>query len=269
MKPAAVAALLLLLTAPTRDTIWPKLPAPQRGEWRWRHHEDPQTLAQYRNAEPKRPGTARTTIYLAPNWTRPPMEPETEARLAELCAAFFGRPVKWTEPVRWPKRAYDPKARKLHIAPCIPKLVRALPDDGIFLLALTDRDLRLPRSRFTYGWGSLKHRVGIASTWRIAPDRKPQRKRRRLYGLVLHEATHTLSVPHCTERRCLMNGSLDLEESDRRPLLLCWECRAKLCWNLGLDPRKRYEALAAAWARAGFPEAVRGIREAMALLPQR
>ena len=51
-----------------------------------------------------------------------------------------------------------------------------------------------------------------------------------------------------------MNGAMDLRESDKRPLLLCWECRDKLCWNVELDPLKRYDALAKAWRSAGLPK---------------
>jgi archaemetzincin len=40
-----------------------------------------------------------------------------------------------------------------------------------------------------------------------------------------------------------MNGSNSTEEADSQPLDLCPVCLNKLCWNLGCDPRERYQRL--------------------------
>jgi len=71
--------------------------------------------------------------------------------------------------------------------------------------------------------------------------------------LALHEAHHLLSLPHCTFYRCLMNGALTLKEADGRPAVLCPVCRAKVCWNLGVDPAARERAMADAFAAVGLP----------------
>ena len=52
------------------------------------------------------------------------------------------------------------------------------------------------------------------------------------------------SMHHCTMYECNMCGTNSLAESDRRPLSLCPECVAKLCWATGCDPVKRYRQLA-------------------------
>ncbi len=253
---ATLLAILALLTAVAavaaarRERVDKKLPPPVRGEWRWVHKEKPQTLEQYKAANPVRGTKLRTKIYLLPWSTRPPMESNVHARLRALIEASFGRTVEWLPAQRIPKRAYDHKRRRVDIRACLPSLVKALPNDALFLLALTDRDIRLPKSRYTFGWASMQLRVGICSSWRLRPDRNRTRRRARYFGLALHEATHMISVPHCTERRCLMNGAMDLKEADRRPLHLCWECKAKVCWNLGLDPAKRDANVARAWAAA-------------------
>lgn len=255
---------MLLLAAPSREDVWPDLPPPERGEWRWRHREEHQSLEAYRKSGPRRAAGKRRVLCVLPAWTRPGDErarmPETE----KLLAAFFGRPVRRMEPRPLPKRAYDEERRQYELQALIPFLRRALPDDAAFLLVLTDRGLRLPGARHTDGWGSLEWRVGICSSRRLGDGKK---RARRWHGLVLHEATHMLSVPHCTKRRCLMNGAMDFEESDRRPLLLCWECRSKVCWNAGLDVDERYGALLEAWRGAGFMEAVAMIGRALAVRP--
>jgi archaemetzincin len=262
VKPGALALLLLVLGAPTAEELWPKLPRPQPGEWRWRHAEQPQTLAQYRAADPTRATETRRVVCILPAWTRPGVEAAGMERTEALLAAYFGLPVRRLAARSLPLEAYDLPRRRYDVRALVPFLRRTLPDDAVFLLALTDRSLRLPGARITDGWGSLDLRVGICSTSRLMGDREPARRRRRYLGLVLHEATHMLSLPHCTERACLMNGVMDWKESDGRPLLLCWECRGKVCWNLGLKADARYAELARAWEEAGVPEAVEMIGKA-------
>jgi archaemetzincin len=247
-----LASLLLLAPAASsrREPVGKPLPPGTRGEWRWVHKEKAQTLEQYKAAKPVRPTEKRTKIYLLPWSTRPPMEAGVNERLRMLLEASFGRAVEWLPAQRIPARAYDPKRRRIEIRACLPTLVKTLPDDALFLLAVTDRDIRLPKSRYTFGWGSMRLRVGICSSFRLRPDRNRTRRRARYFGLALHEATHMLSVPHCTKRRCLMNGAMDLKEADRRPLRMCWECKSKVCWNLGLDSAKRDANVTRAWDAA-------------------
>jgi archaemetzincin len=40
-----------------------------------------------------------------------------------------------------------------------------------------------------------------------------------------------------------MNGSNNLEESDRTPLWFCPECEQKIWWACKIEPAKRYDAL--------------------------
>jgi len=45
-----------------------------------------------------------------------------------------------------------------------------------------------------------------------------------------HEAGHMFGLAHCTAQKCNMNGANSLEEGDHRPLALCLDCLAKVCW---------------------------------------
>jgi archaemetzincin len=139
----------------------------------------------------------------------------------------------------------------------VPRLVEAMPQDALFLLAVTDRDLFVGGLAHTFGWGSMRFRVGVLSTRRLAAEGDPALRHRRLLTLALHESGHLLSLPHCTFYRCLMNGALDLKEADRRPAVLCPVCRAKLCWNLGVDPAERERAVAKAFEELGLLEDAR------------
>lgn len=257
MRPLLLA--ILLLAAPKEPdvevpgTFWRRLPPPREGEWRDVYREEGQTLADYRASGPVRPDGLRTRICLQPCLTRPPSDPEVLERLAAFLAASFGREVRTLEPLALPRAAYDPRRRQFDVRRLVPRLVEALPPDAIFLLAVTDRDLRLPRMSHAFGWGSFQLRVGIVSLRRLESGADEAGLRRRVLAVATHEAMHCLSMAHCVFYGCLMNGARTLAECDGRPLLLCPVCEAKLCWNVGGDAATRYEATARALDGLGLP----------------
>jgi archaemetzincin len=270
MKALSLGLVVLLLAADKKPDVfvppgvWKPLPPPKQGEWRWRFPEKGQTFAEYKAAGPTRPTERRRTIYLQPYLTRPPADPRDLERIAAVLRAFFGRPVKTLPPRPLPDAAYVRGRRQVDVARLVKAMVKTLPPDALFLLAVTDRDLFAGRLQYTFGWGSSRHRVGVLSTRRLGAGADEERRRRRLLTLAAHEAGHMLSLPHCTFFGCLMNGARALAEADGRPAILCPVCRAKVCWNLGLDPLERYRALGEAWARGGVPDAAKALAAAAA-----
>jgi archaemetzincin len=260
--------LILLLAAPNKEPdvavppgVWKPLPPPQPGDWRWRFPETGQTFREYKAARPTRPTAKRQTVYLQPFFTRPPTDRRDLERIAAVLEGFFAREVKTLPPRSLPADAYARGRRQVDVFRLARAMAKALPADALFLLAITDRDLFAGRLQYTFGWGSFKLRVGVLSTHRLAASSgaDEKRRRRRLLTLATHEAGHMLSLPHCTFFQCLMNGARSLAEADARPALLCPVCRAKLCWNLGVDPLARYDRLGDAWARAGVEDAARHV----------
>ena len=230
--------------------LFRRLPAPEAGEWLWVFPEEGQTFAEYRESGPERATAERRTIYLAPFLTRPPRDPELLSRIATVLEASYGREVSLLPPSPLPPGAYA--RRQIQALALAPHLVRTMPPDALFVLAVTDRDLAIGNHPRAFGWGSLTHRVGVLSTARLEAEGDPPLFRRRLLMLALHESGHMLSLPHCTFYRCLMNGALTLVEADSRPAALCPVCRAKLCWNLAADPLARERALADAFRKTGL-----------------
>ncbi len=248
---------LLLLAAREPDVPAPKglfrrLPAPEPGEWLWVFPEEGQTFAEYRESDPVRPTAERRIIYLAPFLTRPPDDPGLLERIGAVLGPSFGCEVRILPPRPLPSGAYVRGRRQVAALALAPHLVREMPADALFLLAVTDRDLSVGNLSYAFGWGSLKLRVGVLSTARIGAEGVPALWRRRVLTLALHESGHLLSLPHCTFYRCLMNGALTLAEADARPGVLCPVCRAKLCWNLAAEPAARERAVAEAFKAAGM-----------------
>jgi archaemetzincin len=254
VRPLLVSLLLLAARepdVPAPPGLFRPLPPPEPGEWRWVYPEEGQTFAEYRESGPVRATEERRTIYLVPFLTRPP-DPGLLDGIASVLEAGFGREVRTLPPAPLPSGAYVRARRQVSALDLAPHLVAALPADALFALAVTDRDLFVGDLRFAFGWGSQRLRVGVMSTARLAAEADPALRRRRTLCLAAHEALHMISLPHCTFYRCLMNGALTLGEADRRPAALCPVCRAKVCWNLGLDPGERERALARALEAAGL-----------------
>jgi hypothetical protein len=67
-----------------------------------------------------------------------------------------------------------------------------------------------------------------------------------------HEMGHILSIRHCIEYECVMNGSNSLRETDEQPMHLCPTDLRKVVWNVGADARRRYDQLEAYYRARGF-----------------
>jgi archaemetzincin len=274
MRLAGLILLALAASQPEPDVpnpggLWTRLGPPRKGDWRDVFEEEAQTFAAYKASKPVRPTDGRRRIVVLPLLTRPPHDPELLERLVATLEAFYGMPTARLAPAALPLRAYDPKSRQVSVRRLLPHLLARLPDDALFLLGITDRDLNLGKTGFAHGWASFRHRVGVVSTARAESEADPVRRRRRILTLALHEAGHALSVPHCVFYPCLMNGARSMGEADRRPLLLCPVCRAKVCWNLDLAPNARYADLLPVLRRQGLAADARQAEAAAAVTPPR
>ena len=125
-----------------------------------------------------------------------------------------------------------------------------MPRDACVLIAFTTSDLWPGEGwNFVFGQAALRERVGVWSIYRNGdPEESDDAYRlclRRTLQTATHETGHMFSMMHCTLFECNMCGCNHRAESDRRPLALCPNCLAKLCYATGADPEKRFEQLIA------------------------
>src|SRR6185436_12964163 len=109
---------------------------------------------------------------------------------------------------------------------------------------------------------SLHERVGVQSFARqdaafFGERRPPDWKLlllRRATWTVVHEISHMFGLTHCVYWECIIAGSNNQAEADRRPLHECPVCSRKLHFPTDFDPAKRQSELAAVLHKLGIDD---------------
>ncbi|MCH7729853.1 MAG: Zn-dependent protease [Planctomycetes bacterium] len=256
-----------------------KLGKPKPGDWLDQHDEPGQTFAEYLKIRPNTPTGARTVIYVQPLGDFTEKQREIVKLSAEYLGLHMNRPVKIRPNL--PLKIIPAEARRVHPQWKVKQILSTyvldkvlkprLPKDAAAYIAFTAMDLWPGDGwNFVFGQASLRDRVGV---WSIHRNGDPSGDEaefrlclRRTLKTATHETGHMFSMWHCTAYNCSMCGSNHLEESDRRPLYLCPECNAKVCWASKASPITRYRCLADFCQKHGLEEEQTYFERAIAVL---
>jgi archaemetzincin len=230
------------------------LAMPASGDWLAEHKESGQSFAEYRGAKPIRPTARRRFIRIQPIGTFSPKQWEIIELTADYMERFFGvttnmLPKRGIRSIPAHARRQRIRGEQLLTSYVRKEILEPLRrGDVLACVGFASNDLWPGEGwNFVYGEASLRDRVGIWSINRNGdPDASPEAFAlclRRTLKTGVHETAHILTMRHCIAYECVMNGSNHRLESDRAPLFLCPNCLAKLCWNTGQAPVKRYQAL--------------------------
>lgn len=229
---------------------------PRPGDWLAEHEESGQGFRQYVRSHPIRPDKIRKTIYIQPLGEFDKTQRRIVQTSAEFLENYFGLPVKISDDLSLD--VIPDEARRTHPSWGMKQinsgyvlnavLKPRLPKDAVASIAFTTSDLWPGEGwNFVFGQASLAYRVGVWSLYRFGdPDESEAAYRlclRRALQTATHEMGHMFSMHHCIFYECNMCGSNHLKESDRRPMALCPQCLAKLCYATGVEPIARYEKL--------------------------
>lgn len=234
------------------EPLHEKMPSPKPGDWLAKHRESGQTFREYQYADPNRPGKTRKVIYIQPLGDFTAKQREIVTASAEFMSLYFGLKVKvekdlpLSEVPDSARRINDyTKEEQLLSTYILDKLLfPRVPEDAIAYLAFTASDLWPGEGwNFVYGQADLYRRVGVWSIHRNGDPNNPDEYKLCLLRTLktgTHETGHMFTLEHCTKWQCNMNGSNHRDEADSKPLWLCPECAAKICWACGLDPAQRF-----------------------------
>lgn len=238
------------------ESLHKKLGKPRPGDWLVRHKEPGQSFDEYLRCRPVLPTGKRRVLYVQPLGRFTDTQRKVVKLTAEFMGLHFNLPVKVLKDL--PLSVIPAKARRVHprwgdkqilTSYVLDKVLRPrLPKDAAACIALTASDLWPGEGwNFVFGQASLAERVGVWSIYRNGNPAKDAAAFRlcllRTMKTATHEIGHMFSMLHCTAYECNMCGSNNRGESDRRPLALCPQCLAKVCWATGTDPVKRFRRL--------------------------
>jgi len=233
-----------------------KLDVPRPGEWLYEHKEPGQTFLQYIRSGPVTPRGKRNIIYIQPLGEFTATQRKVLKLTADYMRLYFGVKVETRRDL--PLSLIPAKARRTHPATGDKQILTSyvlrkvlkprLPEDAACYLALTASDLWPGEGwNFVFGQASLRERIGVWSIYRNGnPDDGEKAFRlclRRTISTATHETGHMFGMLHCTAYECNMCGSNSRAEADRRPIWVCPECMAKVCWASGCEPVGRYQGL--------------------------
>ncbi len=240
-----------------------KKPGPS--DWLANHDEHGQTFAQFERAKPNRIGLVRNKIVLQPIGALGDGSPAL-ATLIDFAARYFGlpavaQPAITMQSLRAPSRVRG--RRQYRTGAILDALRLRIPKEAYCLIGVTQDDL-YPGStwNFVFGEARFHDRVGVYSFCRYDPAfageprdaDTPTLILRRGFKLMAHEIGHMFAIDHCIHGHCVMNGSNNLEETDRSPLNPCPLCLRKLHEIVGFDVAGRERQLAEFYRAVGLTD---------------
>ena len=242
-----------------------KLGKPKPGDWLYYKDESGQSYKEYINSNPVVPYDGHDKIYILPIGEFNDTETFVIKETALFMHLFFGLEVVIKENI--PSSIIPESAQRYHfdtnqfLTKYILKevLYKNLPSDAVVYIAVTSNDL-YPKDdwNFVFGQANIKKRVGVSSIFRLTYDDLDTTNYhlflKRIAETTTHETCHMFSMLHCKDYKCMMNGSMHLEEADSKPLYLCPECLAKLIWCTDQDVLKRYDNLKSFFDKHKFSE---------------
>jgi archaemetzincin len=233
-----------------------RLEIPRYGEWLFTHPEKGQTFEKYVSISPVSATKSRNIIYIQPIGKFSPGQLRVVKFTAQYLEIYFD-PKAVVAPIisdniipEKARRIIDKSNEQLNAPYVLDSfLLKNIPADAVVLMAVTSKDLYPQESwNYIFGLANTKQRVGVSSIYRYidAPFDSTNYSRclERLIKTSAHEIGHMFSMRHCIAIECIMNGSISLTESDRKPNYLCSQCLKKLDWNLSFNLEERNNKLA-------------------------
>lgn len=246
-----------------------KLGLPEPGEWLAEHPESGQSFALYVASEPQRRSRELNKIYVCLVGKFSDAQERVLAKTTEFLGIYYDSTVVVdrmnvrgtiansppTKPVeKWRFLLVNEILSRLSHEPAGDSLARvAFVANELWPTSVGERDWS-----YMFGESHAQARIGV---WSLAAFGDPaeshesyQRTLRLTLRTAVHETGHILSLPHCVEFVCCLNGANHLREAEKKPLVFCPTCYRKLCWNLQIDAVEHLKRLEKACRRLNLSE---------------
>lgn len=153
--------------------------------------------------------------------------------VAQAVEEAFGIPTAILPPLPVPERAFNESRGQYFSTAILRSLLPFISPYALRLLAITDVDLFVPQLNFVFGEAAVDGRVCVISLHRLRPEFYGEPPDERLFierGVkeAIHELGHTFGLRHCSDPRCVMFFSSNIEDTDRKTAQFCQETARRL-----------------------------------------
>ncbi len=170
-------------------------------------------------------------MYVQPLGARLPDDTIQYVRTSLL--AFYDFNVQVLDRMELPDWALNRTRSRYRAEKLLTLLEQRLPEDGFRILGLTSADISTTKGQYP-DWGilglaTIDGRMCVISSFRTKRQiRNREHARIRLGKTAVHEIGHTLGLPHCPNRGCLMEDARGTVLTTDREYDLCADCRQRL-----------------------------------------
>ncbi|MEE2903750.1 MAG: archaemetzincin family Zn-dependent metalloprotease [Myxococcota bacterium] len=145
----------------------------------------------------------------------------------------FARTIEVGTPLPVPKYAFNPTREQYHSAAILKRVESARLDSWSAAVGITDLDLFVPEVPFVFGEADRSTRSAIISLNRMrstlgSVTTRQEVLRRRFVSELIHQMGLIKGLAHCPNNRCVMFQSTSVQDTDKRGIQFCANCRKRL-----------------------------------------
>lgn len=149
-------------------------------------------------------------------------------------ATRFHAPVRIGAPITLHPAWFDDARAQYHAEPILDALIVRDRSHG-WSLGIADVDLFIPGLDFIFGEATVAGCCAVIGVARLDPTfhgapPDPERFLHRVLTEAVHELGHIAGLDHCTDPRCVMSFSRDVDDVDRKGPDFCPRCAGPRSW---------------------------------------
>lgn len=154
-------------------------------------------------------------------------------RVSKALEEAFQRGTTVHRPLPVPKYAFNPTRGQYHSAAILKRVETLRVSEWDSAIGIVDVDLFVPEVPFIFGEADRSTRSAIISLTRLRPESGSTDSRRdltqkRLISECIHQTGMIRGLAHCPNNRCVMFFSATVQDTDKKGIAFCANCRKRL-----------------------------------------
>lgn len=161
------------------------------------------------------------------------IEDQLLEKVAQALEDTFQRTTTVHRSLPVPKYAFNPTRGQYHSAAILKRVETLRVSEWDSAVGVVDVDLFVPEVPFIFGEADRSTRSAIISLTRLRPETGSSESKRELaYKRLVSEAIHQIGMirglAHCPNNRCVMFFSATVQDTDKKGMTFCANCRKRL-----------------------------------------